>query len=95
MYNRELIKATVQYFDGVDEYGQQLSNQQKEKQVELAFGLYQHTKTDDVRYQNITHYALTKDRTITDKCYLVIDGKKYKVMFVNDKGRLVHLLCQL
>ena len=50
MYNRELIKATVQYFDGVDEYGQQLSNQEKEKQVELAFGIYQHTKTDDVRY---------------------------------------------
>ena len=88
MSNRELVKATVAYYDGVDSYGQQLASQTEEKTIECSFGIYKHTLTDDIRYNNITHYILTKDRSITDKCKITIDDIVYKVNFVNNYGRL-------
>ena len=94
MINREMRPAVLRTYGGVNEYGQQLSSLLDETIIEVAFGLYTHQSSNDVRYQNITHYALTK-ADVNDKQKLVIDGVVYKVMFVNPFGRMKQLLlCQ-
>lgn len=88
MYNRELRDAVVTTYSGVDAYGQQLSDAGTTRTIQVAFGILNHSQTDDIRYQNVSHYALTEDREITDKDTLTIDGIEYKVEFVNNYGRL-------
>lgn len=94
MINRELINATVQTYGGVDAYGQQLSTLQSTRTIDLAFGVLSHTDTTDIRYQDVTHYALTKDITVTDKDIITINNHDYKVKFVNTTNRWTQIyLC--
>lgn len=94
MINRELVKATVETYGGLDEYGQELAELQNEREIMVAVGFYTHTATDDIRYQDVKYYGLTKDRNITDKDYLVVGENKYKVLFVNPTTRWTQLyLC--
>lgn len=95
MVNRELINATVQTYGGVDAYGQQLSNLQSSRAITITFGVLTHNTTDDIRYQNVSHYALTKDNEVSDNDVLIINGKKYKVEFISNHKRLNELfLCE-
>lgn len=94
MINREMRTALLRTYGGIDEYGQPLSFLLDETIIETTFGIYNHQSTNDIRFQNITHYALTK-APANDKQKLVIDGVEYKIMFVNPTGRLNQLfLCQ-
>lgn len=96
MINRELIPIEVNFYDGIDAYGQQLANLSETKTIEGAFGIISQNNTNDIRYLESTHYVLTKDRTITDKCELTIDGKVYKVKYVNPHRQWVQVfLCQM
>lgn len=94
MINRELVSATVKTYGGTDEYGQQLATLQSERTVKVAIGIYTHTATDDIRYQDVKYYGLTKDREITDKDTIVVGDTTYKVMYVNNTTRWTQLyLC--
>lgn len=94
MINRELVNATVETYGGYDEYGQQLGELQSTKEIKVAIGYYTHTATEDIRYQDVKYYGLTKDKTITDKDYLIVGDNKYKVLFVNPTTRWAQLfLC--
>ena len=96
MYNRELVDAIVTTYSGTDEYGQQLANADAQtRTIQVAFGILNHSQTDDVRYQNVSHYALTEDRQVTDKDTLTISGIEYKVEFVNNYGRLSEVFLRL
>lgn len=96
MYNRELVDAIVTTYSGIDEYGQQLANANAQtRTIQVAFGILNHSQTDDVRYQNVSHYALTEDRQVTDKDTLTISGIEYKVEFVNNYGRLSEVFLRL
>ena len=88
MYIRERITATVSYYDGVDAYGQMMEDISSTKEIKGAFGLMSQSLTGDYRYIDATHYFLTTDNTITDKCVLTIDGHDYKVKYVNPHRRL-------
>lgn len=94
MINREMRQATVVTYGGVDEYGQMNTTATASRDTYLTFGLYQHTNSNDVRYQNVTHYGLTKDSEITDNDIIVIDGVEYKVLFVNPFGRMREVFLQ-
>ena len=94
MINRELVDATVETYGGYDEYGQQLAEKTAERNITVAIGYYTHSATDDIRYQDVKYYGLTKDRNITDKDYIIVGENKYKVMFVNPTTRWTQLyLC--
>ena len=94
MINREMVKATVNTYGGFDSYGQELAELQSTREIEVAIGIYTHTATSDIRYQDVSYFALTKDREITDKDTLVIGDKTYKVMYVNPTTRWTQLyLC--
>lgn len=94
MFNRELIPVTVHYYDGVDEYGQMLATETGSADIEGAFGILSQNNTTDVRYIDATHYLLTTDKTITDKCVLTIQEHDYKVKLVNPHKRLCEVfLC--
>ena len=89
--NRELKKYTVKTYGGKDEYGQELAELTQTKEVEIAIGVYSQTQTSDVRYTDTKFYGLTKDKSITDKDYIVIDGEEHKVIYVNPTTRWVQL----
>lgn len=88
MFNREKITATVSYYDGVDAYGQEMEDISSTKEIKGAFGLISQGLTGDYRYIDATHYFLTTDNTVTDKCILTIDGHDYKVKYVSPHRRL-------
>lgn len=91
MINRELRNATVVTYGGVDEYGQTSTAAQASREISITFGLYQHAEVNDVRFQDVTHYGLTRDRDITDHDHIIIDGVEYKVLFVNPFGRMTQV----
>ena len=80
-------EATLLTMGGKDAYGQELSEVIAQSTTHLTFGLYNHREVDDIRYQAITHTGLTYDN-LNDKQIVVLDGKQYKVQFVNPYGRL-------
>lgn len=88
--NRDMREATLLTMGGKDAYGQNLSNIIAQSTIHLTFGLYNHREVDDIRYQAITHTGLTKD-VVNDNQIIVLDGKQYKVQFVNPYGRLSQL----
>ncbi len=80
--------VSIQYYDGVDEYGQELANLQSTKEIEATFGLISKTDVNQAVYLQATHYLLTTDNSITDKCKVLIDNHEYKVKYVNKHRRL-------
>ena len=91
MINREMRQATVKTYSGVDEYGQMMTTATGSRTIDVTFGIYNHNQASDVRYQEVTHTALTADKEITDKDTLEIDGVEYKVFFVNPFGRMTQV----
>lgn len=89
MINRELKLAQVVKKSDKDEYGQRHYTQDPPTYTFLTFGLYQHQQTDDIRYATCNYVGLTRDTTLTDNDYLIIEGKEYKIMFINPFGRMV------
>lgn len=87
-YNRASRPVIVRTYGGVSEYGEQLAEIVEERTINGAFGLYSHSNVDDVRYNDVDYYLLTTDRKITTDDKLVVDDKEYKVLFVNNAGRL-------
>lgn len=87
MINRELKKYTVNTYGGKDEYGQELAELTNTREIEIAIGYYTQTLTSDIRYSATKYYGLTKDFSITDKDYIVIDGVEHKVLYVNPTTR--------
>ncbi len=92
MINREMRKAQVLTYDtGLDEYGQPNKGAPTERPIELTFKLFNHRKVEDIRFNDVTHIALTFDRSITDASKIRIDGNDYSIEFVNADARLVQL----
>ena len=89
--NRSMRQAVMyRYFDP-DEYGQPTLDTSNPQTIELTFGLYNHTEVEDVRYQDVEYTGLTRSE-VTDKNVIQLDGKNYKVKFVNPYGRMKHVL---
>jgi len=94
MINREIKPVLVRYYDGIDEYGQQLATLQEEKEIEATFGLISQSTNGNITYISATHYLLTTDETITDKCKVVVDNHEYKVIYVEKHRRLTQVFLQ-
>lgn len=86
MISRELIKATLITYDGIDEYGQEGINPINQTPIEITFGIYKHQPTEDIRFQNVEYVGLTK-ASVNDSQAIKIGDKEYKIQFVNPFGR--------
>lgn len=92
MINREMRDAYVLiYDDSLDEYGQPNKGEPTERPIKLTFKLFNHSRVEDIRFNEVTHIALTHDRAITDANKIKIDNTIYNIEFVNADGRLVQL----
>lgn len=92
MINREMRTAAVLvYDDSLDEYGQPKKGIPTERQIELTLRVYQHANVDDIRFNEVTHSALTYDKTITDANKIRIDEDIYSIQYVNTEGRLTQV----
>lgn len=91
MINRVLKEAQVINKYSKDEYGQRHSSLASSHTISITFGLYEHNMSNDIRYADCKYVGLTKDTTLTDNDYLLIDGKEYKVQFINPFGRWVQV----
>ena len=94
MINREMRQATVVTYGGIDEYGQMMTTPTASRTISMTFGMYQHTPTQDIRFQDVKYVGLTSDREISDKDTVIIDGKEYKVSYVNPFGRMTQVFMQ-
>lgn len=92
MINREMRQAVLLTFDdSLDEYGQPNTSFPTERMIELALRIYQHTKVEDIRFNEVTHSALTLDKSITDANKIRIGDDTYSIEFVNPEGRLAQV----
>lgn len=92
MVNRELRKVTlVSFEEGPDEYGQQMTKEVGEREIEMTFGLYSHTQSEGPQYQEVNYTGLTKEKELRDDQVVRVDGKDYKILFVNPYGRLTQV----
>jgi len=94
MINREIKPVLVCYYDGVDQYGQQLATKTAEKEITATFGLLNQSNTTNANYLEATHYLLTKDHTITDKCKVIVDNHEYKVIYTNPHTRWIQVFLE-
>ena len=92
MINRELRTAAIRtYADTADKYGQKRKGSFTDRTINATFGLYQHSKVEDIRFNQVSHYALTRDKTITDANTFLIEDTEYSILFVNPVGRMTQL----
>lgn len=92
MISRELKPAMVlTYDDTLDEYGQPNKSEPKKRPCEITLRIYKHTQVEDIRFNDVTHTALTYDKQITDSNKILYNGDTYSVIFVNPEGRLSQL----
>lgn len=93
MINRDMVQATLLTYDQtLDEYGQPRMNEPSERPVEVTKPkLYQHREVEDIRFQDVTHFSFSYNKTVSDANELVVDGISYLIKFVNPEGRVTQL----
>lgn len=85
--NRDMREATLITLGGVDEYGQDGTEELETSTINLTFGLYKHTQVEDIRFQDVEYTGLTFD-DVRDDQIIVLDDVRYRVQFVNTFGRM-------
>lgn len=93
MINRELRPALLLTYDSdIDDYGQVKQNPPiEQREIEATLRIYQHSKVEDVRFNDVTHIALTLDKDITEANRLQIGSTLYSIEFVNPEGRMTQV----
>ena len=62
------------------------------RRIEIKFCMYNQQSTDDVRYKDVTHIALTRDKSkITDDMRLEVDGTDYDILLIYPYNRMTQL----
>lgn len=87
-----MISAELLTFDGtLDEYGQPNTKNPTVTPIELTLTIYNQKRVEDVRFNDVTHTALTKNKEVTDANKIRIGEDMYLIEFVNPDGRLAQL----
>ena len=92
MINREMVKAFIlTYSEESDAYGELNTGEPTKEECEVTLRIYNHSKVEDIRFNDVTHTSLIKNKTITDANKLQIGDKIYSIEFVNPEGRFTQL----
>lgn len=87
-----MINADMRLYDyhllgDMDSYGQPTCSEEVIGQIKMAINIASQTIRDSVAYSGTELVGLTH-ADITDKYIIVYENNKYKVLYVNPKGRL-------
>ena len=92
MLNRQMKRVTVQErSDERDEYGYQ-QDYTDSFDINAAIMLYSQQNTNDVRYKDATHVAITHYMGLNDSMRLKCGDKTYKVILSNNEGRMAQIM---
>ncbi|HIU48497.1 MAG TPA: hypothetical protein IAB04_03980 [Candidatus Avimonoglobus intestinipullorum] len=92
MLNRQIRQVTVQERgEERDDYNRRESYTDSFS-IDAAIMLYSQQNTDDVRYKEATHMALTAYKGLDDSMRLVDGGTCYDILLVNNAGRMAQVL---
>lgn len=91
--NVSLITADLlTYSNDTDDRGWKRKFQPTVKEISITKPtIYKHVQTEDIRFNDVTHCCLTREKDITEANELVIDNINYLIKFVNPDGRLTEL----
>ena len=93
MLNREYKTENVlSYTNATDSYGQRHKGATQTTQIEMVAKLYTQSNVQDPRYIDVDMIGITKYSGITTENEIVIDGKKYQVLYVIPSGKLNQVL---
>ena len=91
MINREWQTATVRTLSGTDAYGQPTPGVGG-RTIEVYKKTFSQMNIEAPSYLDIDEVALTKDRNVTTKDRLTVDGVDYRVKYVVNAPRFTQLL---
>ena len=92
MINRQMRSVTVlKNTQKRDEYGYKTNGFESLKCVDAAIMLYQQNNTSDVRYSDVTHICLCRDKDLTDDMRIKDGDILYDIVLVNNGSRLSQL----
>lgn len=91
--NRELIDAQLlKYSDALDDRGWKRTQEPTPSPIKITTPkIYKHSPTEDIRFNDVTHCCLTKEKDISEANELSFGDNKYLIKFVNSDGRLTEL----
>ena len=101
MINRDMVTAVVTTLSGatanISAYGvpQPVTDQQGKvvtRDIQIYKKIYSQVNVEDPRYVDVDEIALTKDRDVTTKDRLTVDGVTYAVSYVIPSRRYYTLL---
>lgn len=87
MINNDMRLYDYHLFEDADGYGQPVCSNEVKGQVKMAVNIASQTIRDSVAYQGTELIGLTYT-DVTDKYVIVYNNAKYKVLYINPKGRL-------
>lgn len=87
MINNDMRLYNYHLLEDADGYGQVVCSEEVKGQVKMAVNIASQTVRDSVAYNGTELVGLTHDN-VTDKYVVVYNDEKYKVLYVNPKGRL-------
>lgn len=87
MINNDMRLYDYHLLGDADSYGQPVCSEEVIGQIKMAINIASQTIRDSVAYSGTELVGLTHDN-VTDKYIIVYENNKYKVLYVNPKGRL-------
>lgn len=92
MINRQMRSVSIlRKSQKRDEYGYKSGICEELRRTDAAIMLYQQKNTSDVRYSDVTHICLCRDKDLTDEMRIKDDEKLYDIILVNNGSRLSQL----
>ena len=70
-----------------NEYGEKISGEIPKGKVKMAVNIASQSIQDNVLYKDAELIGLTRNAEISDKNIIEIGGEKFKVLYVNTRGR--------
>lgn len=93
MFNRDMKPLQLQQKNKIqNDFGEEIYDWKTVRIVEIAIypsnsGIY----TTNVKYQDVTHTGITRDKDITVSNRILDGSKVYEILNVNPKGRLTSM----
>ena len=92
MINREWRTLQVlSYTDEPDEYGELKTDIPTIRDIQGIVKIYSQVNVDDIRYADITHIILTKDKELSVKNKISFDNEEHQIKYIIPSNRLIQV----
>lgn len=87
MINSQMRNYNYFTFGELNAYGQPKLSTEPIGTIKMAINLSSQSNTNNVLYSQATYIGLTHDAKVNDTYVIEYEGKKLKVLYVNNPGR--------